>query len=209
MVSRRKSVRRKKSQKLYKMTGCNKKGCKKTKRRYLGGSIYTPASYPNAYPNPGPKLPENNIFLNSQLKKGGCGCGLTGGSSQNTKALVGAPWTSNPGTWPGVDGVNGNSNHYELNSYKVDPQTAIISTGAQPPFLGGGNRKNKRSKKQKGGNLSNFLTQDLINLGRQFQYGVGTAYNGITGYAAPTNPLPWKGQFQSVPSLATMKAAMI
>jgi hypothetical protein len=52
-------------------------------------------------------------------------------------------------------------------------------------------------KKQKGGTLSNFLTQDLINLGRQFQFGIGSAYNTLTGYAPPTNPLPWKGQLSN------------
>ena len=83
--------------------------------------------------------------------------------------------------------------------------------GANPPFtyLKGGKRrktsnkrsiKNKRtnkkrkSKTQKAGN--NFLSQDLINVGRQLQYGVGSAYNGIRGYTSPVNPLPWKDQFK-------------
>ncbi len=194
MATRRKSAGK---QRLYRMKGCNKKGCKKTKRRHLGGS---PSSYPNAYPNPGPAiLPESNLFLNSQLQRGG---------SEN--ALVGKPWTPNLSSWPGVDGVNGNGNHYPLNTFENgDIQLDMKVVGAQPPFLGGGKKKNKRTKKQRGGNLSNFLSQDLINLGRQFQYGLGTAYNGITGYAAPVSPLPWKGQFQSVPNLATVKAAMM
>ena len=58
--------------------------------------------------------------------------------------------------------------------------------------------KNKtlKNRKQNGGGFSNFLAQDLINVGRQIQYGLGTAYNGIAGYEPSASPLPWKGQFQ-------------
>jgi hypothetical protein len=51
-----------------------------------------------------------------------------------------------------------------------------------------------KKKIMKGGTLSNFLGQDLINLGRQFQFGLGTAYNALVGQASPVNPLPWKDQ---------------
>lgn len=54
--------------------------------------------------------------------------------------------------------------------------------------------KTQRKKHKRGGNMSNFIGQDLLNLGRQFQYGVGSTYNAIRGYAAPVNPLPWKDQ---------------
>lgn len=105
--------------------------------------------------------------------------------------LVGSPWTPSIGGWPGVDGIPGDRNYYAPNNYKVDPQTAMVNVGANRPFLNmkGGQRK------QKGGTLSNFLGQDLINLGRQFQFGVGSAYNALAGYPSPTNPMPWKGQF--------------
>ena len=49
------------------------------------------------------------------------------------------------------------------------------------------------------------MTQDLINLGRQINFGLGSAYNALTGYAPPTNPLPWKGQLPNTPSLSTMQ----
>jgi hypothetical protein len=78
----------------------------------------------------------------------------------------------------------------------------MISTGAQPPFSIGGSKK---SRKQKGGTLSNFMTQDLVNLGRQINFGLGSAYNALAGYAPPTNPLPWKGQLPNTPSLSTMQ----
>jgi hypothetical protein len=107
--------------------------------------------------------------------------------------LVGSPWTPSISGWPGVDGIPGDRNYYALNTYKNDPQTSMVDVGANPPFL---NIKGGK-KKQKGGVLSNFLGQDLINLGRQFQFGVGSAYNALAGYPAPTNPLPWKGQFSN------------
>jgi hypothetical protein len=103
--------------------------------------------------------------------------------------LVGSRWTPSVDGLPGVDGIPGNSNYIENNTYNNDISRKMVDVGANPPFLKGGKRK------QKGGTLSNFMGQDLINLGRQFQFGVGSAYNALAGYAAPTNPLPWKGQF--------------
>jgi hypothetical protein len=108
--------------------------------------------------------------------------------------LVGTPWTPSVGGWPGVNGVPGDSNYISPNQLKTDPLTSIINVGANPPFtVGGANRSRRR--KQKGGTLSNFLGQDLINLGRQFQFGLGSTYNALAGYSAPVNPLPWKDQF--------------
>ena len=118
--------------------------------------------------------------------------------------LVGSPWTPSTGGWPGVDGVQGGRNFLAPNDYKTDVQTSIISTGSQPPFSVGGRKK---SRKQKGGTLDNFLGQDLINLGRQFQFGLGTAYNALSGYASPVNPMPWRGQLPNTPGLATVRAA--
>ena len=154
------------------------------------------------------------------LQSGGC-CGacstsMLGGAGNNgipyPNGLAGSPWTPASSGWPGVDGVSGNRNYIAVNEYKVDPQTAMIATGANPPFSIGGRRGRKqkggkqRGGKQKGGTTSNFLSQDLINLGRQFQYGLGSVYNGMLGYSAPVNPMPWKGQLQNSPSLASIKA---
>jgi hypothetical protein len=134
---------------------------------------------------------------------GGCGCDKLfggkkswkkqkGGNTWAPQGLIGRPWTPSPYGWPGVDGVAGDRNFLAYNSYKVDPQTAMVNVGPNPPFLGG--KRRKGSRKQKGGQLSNFIGQDLVNLGRQIEYGFGSAYNGINGYAAPINPLPWKDQ---------------
>ena len=135
--------------------------------------------------------------------------------------LAGSPWTAAISGWPGVDGIQGNRNYNAYNNYHTDVQTAMVSPGPNPPFVVGGKKSkggnslnNKFSpiggkrgtRKQRGGTLSNFLSQDLINLGRQFQYGLGSAYNGIAGYASPVNPLPWKGQLTNTPSFSTVKA---
>ena len=246
MATRKKCAgRRRKSQRIYKMKGCNRKGCKKTKtKKYLGGSnmnlAYPSTNVPTvpnphlayAYPAKGPAaggwgfLNPQSVIKGGSSQKGGCGCGLQaggqkggccgacstsmlGGAGNNgipyPNGLAGSPWTPALKDLPGVDGVDGNRNYLPLNQYKVDPQTAMIATGANPPFSVGGGKK---SRKQKGGALSNFLTQDLINLGRQFQYGVGSTYNGLLGYSSPVNPMPWKGQLTNTTNLATLKASI-
>ena len=188
-----------------------------------------------AYPARGPAAggwgflnPQSVIKGGGKNKKGGCGCGLQSGGSKNKKGgccgacstsmlggagnngipypngLAGSPWSPALRDLPGVDGIGGNRNYLALNEYKVDPQTAMIATGANPPFSIGG----KKRRKQKGGSTSNFISQDLINLGRQFQFGVGSVSNGLLGYSAPVNPMPWKGQLQNSANLASIKASM-
>jgi len=236
MSSRKKTFRRK-TQKLYKMKGCNKN---KSRKHFFGGDskasmnlAYPSTNVPTipnpflaytgkvggggdllnaaAYPSKGP-LPTGFNFLNPQsTQRGGCGCGLKiggkykkrkgktnkmrGGFGNNgipySNGVVGSPWTPSVNTWPGVDGISGNNNYLELNKYHTDPQTAMIATGAQRPFSGG-----RRRRRQKGGAISNLLSQDFINVGRQLQYGLGSVHNAMKGYSAPVNPLPWKGQLQ-------------
>lgn len=107
--------------------------------------------------------------------------------------LVGSHWTPSIDGWPGVNGVPGDSNYYPVNTYNNDVSRQMVDLGANRPFL---NMKGGKQK-QRGGTLSNFIGQDLINLGRQFQFGVGSAYNALAGYATPVNPMPWKDQFPS------------
>jgi hypothetical protein len=158
---------------------------------------------------------------------GGCGCGnvLIGGKKQkggktlDPQGLIGEPWGSNPAKWPGVDGIDGNRNYLAYNHYKVDPLTQIkISNdvGGNRPFLNGGKKSLKKGKKhitktrkQRGGSLSNFLLQDLINLGRQTQYNFGSAYNAINGFPSPTPVLPWQGQLPRTPNLNTLRGAAL
>lgn len=118
--------------------------------------------------------------------------------------LLGNAWTPSISGWPGVDGINMNRNHLGYNTYSPnDVSRQMRDVGPAPPFtyLNGGKMKSKmknksksKTKKQNGGTLSNYLGQDFINLGRQFQYGIGSSYNAIRGYHAPANPLPWKDQ---------------
>ena len=144
------------------------------------------------------------LFGGSRSKSGGCGpaclapLALLGGNKSQRggtwapQGFVGKPWTPSPSGWPGV---NDSRNYLDYNQYKVDPRNAMVNVGSNPPFLiGGKKRRGRKSRKQRGGALSNFLTQDLINLGRQAQFSVGSAYNGINGYPAAVNPLPWKDQ---------------
>ena len=195
-----------------------------------GGALANINGVDKTIPNGGP--PANGFnFLNPQgTQRGGCcgscggamtgGCATCGGAMTGgnqgipyPNGLVGTPWTGSSSGWPGVNGVQGDNNHIALNDYKTDISRQMIATGANPPFSVGGRgrrRRGRRSRKgQRGGTLSNFLTQDLINLGRQFQFGVGSAYNTLAGYSAPVSPLPWRDQLSSTTNLSTLKAASL
>ena len=123
--------------------------------------------------------------------------------------LVGKSWTPAISGWPGVDGISGNRNFLANNTYNTDISRQMVSPGANPPFITGGKKQQKsrlnRTRTQRGGTLSNFLAQDLINLGRQVQFGLGSAYNAFAGYSAPVNPLPWKDQLVNTPNLSSIK----
>lgn len=176
-------------------------------------------------PNTGPMYKaEGTIYNNASQQRGGCGtCSMgfkvggrrrrrvskcrsrrskrrgcrsmrkrrshRGGGSSYPNGLVGQAWNpAKPADWPGVDGVSGNRNYSALNNYDNDVSRQMTDVGANRPFLKGGRTRGKR-----GG--SNFLSQDLVNVGRQVQFGVGSAYNALLGYSAPVNPLPWKDQY--------------
>jgi len=130
------------------------------------------------------------------MKKGGANLPYPNG-------LLGNAWTSSISGWPGLDGISMDRNHLGYNTYNNDISRQMRDVGANPPFtyLKGGKKRNTnnnnqkrktKNKTQKGG----FLGQDLINVGRQLQYGIGSAYNGIRGYTAPVSPLPWKDQYK-------------
>lgn len=159
-------------------------------------------------PNTGPPLLKSGLSFNfdSAMRGGSCSACMVGGShrdgckcseckrggqnggSSYPDGLVGSTWTSNVSSWPGVDGVPGNSNHYPMNTYHTDISRQMVNSNVTVPHKGG------KRRRQKGGTLSNFMSQDLINLGRQFQFGVGSAYNALAGHSSPVNPLPWKDQ---------------
>ena len=136
-------------------------------------------------------------------------CKKKGGSNlPYPNGLLGNAWTPAISGWPGVDGISMNRNHLGYNTYNNDVSRQMRDVGANPPFtfLKGGKMRKTRNKRSKNKNIKrkfktqkggiNFLGQDLINVGRQIQYGVGSAYNGIRGYTSPVNPLPWKDQYK-------------
>lgn len=152
------------------------------------------------------------FMVGGKRHRQGCKCSkckskMQKGGAPYPNGLTGSPWTPATSGWPGVNGVQGDRNFLAHNEYNVDPQTALIATGANPPFSIGGRRSKKRV--QKGGVLSNFLGQDLINLGRQFQFGLGSAYNALSGFSAPVSPLPWRDQIPSAANISTVKASMV
>lgn len=127
---------------------------------------------------------------------------MTGGTCQTGNngipypdGLVGSPYV-NPTNLPGANGIPGDANYYSNNTYNNDVSRQMLDIGANPPFDGmkGGKKYKNKGRKQRGGTFSNFLGQDLINFGRQINYGIGSTFNALNGYAAPANPLPWKDQ---------------
>ena len=174
----------------------------------------------------------NCMSCQTPLMKGGCGplCALgfmvagKKGKKRTMKGgnpgipypdgLVGKSWTPAIGGWPGVDHISGGRNYLGVNTYDTDISRQMVSPGANPPFLTGGKKHRKsrsrrgKTRKQRGGTFSNFLGQDLINLGRQFQFGLGSTYNALAGYPAPVSPLPWKDQLVRTPNLSSIKSVL-
>jgi hypothetical protein len=139
---------------------------------------------------------------------GGGGCSTSNNGIPYPDGLVGKPYL-NPTNLPGANYIPGDANYYKNNTYSpVDISRQMLDIGANKPFLGfshKGGRKKGYTKKRKGGGFSNFLGQDVVNLGRQIGFGVGSAYNALYGYPAPTNPLPWVGQLPNTANLNTIK----
>jgi hypothetical protein len=183
--------------------------------------------YPSSGPAPNGFnfLNPQNFLHGGNKQKGGCGCNLqqSGGQKNDLvmkggacysgnggipypNGLLGKSWTPNPAGWPGVDGIAMNRNHLGYNTYSpVDISRQMVDVFPNPFKLIGGRKNKKLNKKSKysktkkirGGAMSNLLGQDLVNLGRQVQYGLGSAYNTVLGYPSPVNPMPWKDQLQN------------
>jgi hypothetical protein len=164
----------------------------------------------NAYPNIVAQ-PHSQNWVNSQIHRGGASLDTISqlqSSGKYPDGLVGNDWTATPSTWPGVDTAN-SGNHYPINTYNNDVPNQMINTSAQPPGSVGGRRKHRKSRgksrRRRGGNPSNSLGQDFINIGRQFTNSLGTTYNALNGYAAPVNPMPWKDQLVNTPNMSNLK----
>jgi len=129
---------------------------------------------------------------------GTCGlqCGLqNGGAFYKTASpmpgpFVGAPWGANINQWPSVNAVSGDRNY--LPSY--DAKNGIIDNDPALQMKLGGRRSKKRTAKRSMKRGGGLIPQDLINLGRDMSFNFKSTYNSLNGYAAPTNPLPYKDQ---------------
>jgi hypothetical protein len=189
----RKQTRKVRKQKLWKMKGCARGSkcfyCGKKSQRGGGcgcGAISLGGTHPQ--------------------RGGGCGCGapMMGGMKMggSDPAVIGPAWTGAVSTWPGVSGVDGQTNNFALNSYPapVDLQTqstserggSIFPTDNAKYLVKGGS---KRKHVKRGGG---FLPQDLVNMGRSVVYGFGSAYNAMNGYPAPVDPLPFKDHYTRI-----------
>jgi hypothetical protein len=123
-----------------------------------------------------------------------CRCKSYRGGYSNP-ALIGDSWTSNISNWPGVSGTPGETNHYALNQYHVDPQTQVEQERIiQNPVIRGGNNRRYTRRHNKNTVGGGILPTDLVNMGRGTMYGLGNIYNTLSGYSAPVNPLPYKDQ---------------
>jgi hypothetical protein len=176
--------------------------------KYMNGSKYMTGGkygYGGVGMHMNPACPFNQL---GGTHRNGCKCsnckhtgGMRGGNAgiPYPNGLVGSAWTADNARLPGANGIPGDSNYYKLNTYNNDVSRQMVDLGAAPPFTGGRSRKNKK------GGMTPFFGQDLINIGRQIQYGIGSAYNAIQGYSQPVNPLPWKDQIPNNMNSNTVK----
>ena len=114
-------------------------------------------------------------------------------------AFIGSAWDGNVGGWPGVNGIGGDRNYLAQNKYHTDPQTMMLLGGKK-------RRQNKKGTKSKKGtkgkkNGGGLIPQDLVNLGRDMTYNMGSAYNSLNGYSQPINPAPYMDQLPTSKSL--------
>ena len=100
--------------------------------------------------------------------------------------FIGNAWGPSVRDWPGVDGIGADRNYLAKNLYHSDPQTMML--------LGG----RKKTNKKNGGGL---IPQGLVNLGRDFTFNMGSAYNALNGYNAPVNPSPYMDQIPKSKSI--------
>jgi hypothetical protein len=117
-----------------------------------------------------------------------------GNSGMWPDGLTGSAWGAPVSQWPGVNGISGDRNYLAYNNYKYDPQTQGVINGRA---LSGG-----KTRKRRGGGL---IPQDLVNLGRQAMFGLGSSYNALMGYQAPVNPMPYKDQIVGTPNVNNLQ----
>ena len=187
---------RTRKQKMYNMKGCSKS---RSKRRMSGGLGC--GSY-------GCPIAPFSWKQMQQQQGGSCGtCNQNGGNSFYKPPapipgpFVGQSWTPELSRWPGVNGISGDSNYLAQNLYNHgDPQTMMKLGGSK---RNKSKRINRRRRGIKGGGL---VPQDVTNLVNDMSFNFKSAYNSLNGYAAPTNPLPYRDQLSGSNSISAYKA---
>lgn len=179
---------------------------KKHQKKNKGGGVhpYRPANHygilggtntARMYPSPGPRSGGFN-FVNPLTAQ-------FGGHASYPNGLVESAY-NNPTNLPGVNGVQGDANHYRYNSDPTLQTRTLTSVGANRPFLKGGcgtcslkgGKRYKKAKVHKGGTtFTGTLAQEFINAGRNIPFTFNSVYNTIRGYPPPINPSPVSGQF--------------
>jgi hypothetical protein len=104
--------------------------------------------------------------------------------------ILGSPWNTSVKGLPGENGIGGDRNYLAsyAGSITNDPQQQMSMSNSGYKF--GGGRRHKKTIKRGGG----FIPTDLLNLGRNVNYSINSAYNTIKGYNPPVNHLPYKDQ---------------
>ena len=193
----------KKHQMISRRKGCSKK-IKKTRKKYLGGNIDLGKS----------QLTQANPIFSNTHRGGGCDtCGascMSGGNCVSCNAVAASMSGGEKHRKEckcsacKIHQSGGNQvgpNYLALNNYSTDISRQMASGG-------GKYKKSKtKTKKQRGGALSSFIAQDLINLGRQFQFGMGSAYNALNGYGGPASPMPWKDQLPNSSNINSIRSS--
>jgi hypothetical protein len=224
----RKTRRRTRKQKVINMIGCSKrcsngrhhKSCKRSFFSKRGGQGCGSTGCPIAPLS----VAKMNAFSDNYKppifgtkQNGGCGsCGINlmkGGTSMKggnnfykpaplmPGPFVGSAWAYNK--LPGMDGIGSNRNYLSPVNVGKDPALQMTMNDAgyktMNSMIGGSGkgRKRKTVKNMKGG----LMSQDLVNLGRDFTYNINTAYNALNGVSAPTKPLPYQDQLTNTATI--------
>ena len=132
---------------------------------------------------------------------GNCTQCMTGGSNFFNPPppipgpILGSPWNTSVKGLPGENGIGGDRNYLAsyAGSITNDPQQQMLMSGSGYKTANSmvGGRRNKKNKIKRGGG---FIPTDLLNLGRNVNYSINSAYNTFNGHNPPVNHLPYKDQ---------------
>jgi hypothetical protein len=229
LAKRQSNKNKSRKQRLWKMKGCAKfanmrGGCgcgAQVNNMMTGGGVCAGdiLAYPNnhyhcndnlAYTGKGGSKKEGFDQDMMMQVLGGCATcnsdNMPSGASYPSGAM-GSPWTPNPSTWPGVAGVQGDSNYLAYNNYSY-PQAdrMLINTQAIPFKFGGkSNKSNKSNKLAFRKHMRKYKTYKY-NKNKKHQNGglpslgiftdVKNTWNTLRGNPQLPSPLPFNNQLE-------------